>query len=117
MIENVLTKVKFVVYHLAEQSVPDEVVIAWLFPTAIIYLESALLYYGYTDRIPVNWQLAIDKNISKQQFNIVYPPIIPLYLESKYIEIDVDEFEMGGAKIRIYNKERKICDIRYMQIR
>ena len=40
---NVLTKVKFGFYQLADQSIPDEVVIGKLFPTAIIYLESALL--------------------------------------------------------------------------
>lgn len=108
---DVLSKVKVGFYQLTEQSVPDEVVIARLFPTAIIYLESALLYYAYTDRIPATWQLAVDKNISKPQFNIAYPPVTPYYIEGKYIQIGVYEFEVRRVKIRIYDKERTICDV------
>ena len=39
--DNVLAKVKVGAYQLAEQFIPDEVVIARLFPTAVIYLERA----------------------------------------------------------------------------
>ena len=42
---------------------PQQIMLMKLFPTAVIYLESALLHYGYTDRIPATWQIAVDKNI------------------------------------------------------
>lgn len=109
--DNVLIKLRKGIYEFAGESAQDEVMLARLFPTAIIYLESALLYYGYTDRIPGVWQVAVDKNISKPQFKISYPPVMPFYLESKYIDIGIDEFEVEGFRIRIYNKERTICDV------
>jgi predicted transcriptional regulator of viral defense system len=109
--DNILMKIRRGVYELADISVPDEVMIAKLFPTAVIYLESALLHYGYSDRIPATWQLAVDKNISKPQFKIAYPPVKPFYLESKYINIGIDEFAVNGVKVRIYNRERTICDV------
>jgi predicted transcriptional regulator of viral defense system len=109
--ENILVKIKRGVYQLVDISVPDEVMIAKLFPTAVIYLESALLYYGYSDRIPSTWQLAVDKNISKPQFKIAYPPVKPFYLDSKYINIGIEEFAVNGVKVRIYNRERTICDV------
>lgn len=112
LLENgVLSKVKTGVYELASEFVPDEVMLMKLFPSAVIYLESALLHYGYTDRIPSAWQIAVDKNISKEQFRISYPPVIPFYLDSRYIEIGITEYEINGVNIRIYDKERTICDV------
>src|SRR5690554_1981834 len=62
--------------------------------------------------IPATWQLAVDKNISKQQFKISYPPVTPFYLRSsKFLEIGITKYEMNGVKIRIYDKERTICDV------
>src|SRR5690606_18604973 len=90
---------------------PDEVMLMKLFPFAVIYLESALQHYSYINRIPATWQIAVDKNISKQQFKINYPPVTPFYLSSKYLDIGVTNYEMNGVKIRIYNKERTICDV------
>ena len=48
--ENALSKLKIGIYELTEFPASEEVIIAKAFPAAVIYLESALLYYGYTDR-------------------------------------------------------------------
>lgn len=109
--DGVLTKIKRGVYEFTGVDIPDEAILAKLFPTAVIYLESALLHYRYTDRIPSSWQIAVDKNISKSQFKISYPPVTPFYLESKYIDIGIDEFQINGVRIRIYDRERTICDV------
>lgn len=112
LLENgILSKIKTGVYELVKETVPDEVILMKLFPSAVIYLESALLHYNYTNRIPATWQLAVDKNISKQQFTINYPPVTPFYLSSKFLEIGITKYEMNGVKIRIYDKERTICDV------
>lgn len=108
---NILSKIKTGVYEIVDAYVPDEIIIARIFPTAIIYLESALLHYGYTDRIPEKWQIAVDKNISKPQFKIDYPLVEPFYLNKKYLDIGVKEIENSGVKIHIYDKERTICDV------
>ena len=112
--KGMLTKVKTGIYEMGSEVVPDEIMLMKLFPTAVIYLESALLYYGYTDRIPATWQIAVDKNISKAQFRIGYPPVTPFYLDGRYIDIGKTEYEINGTMIRIYDKERTICDtLRY----
>lgn len=79
-----------------------------LFPTAVIYLESALLHYGYTDRIPATRQIAIDKNISKSQLRIGYPPVTPFYLDGRYIDIGKTECEMNGTLIRIFDRTDRL---------
>jgi predicted transcriptional regulator of viral defense system len=109
--ENVISKIKTGVYEVSDSPAPEEVIIARLFPTAVIYLESALLYYGYTDRIPGAWQIAVDKNISKPQFQITYPLILPYFIDKKYMYIGVDYFEICGVKIRVFDRDRTICDV------
>jgi predicted transcriptional regulator of viral defense system len=106
--KGVLAKLKTGVYELGSELVPDEIMLMKLFPTAVLYLESALLHYGYTDRIPATWQIAVDKNISKSQFRIGYPPVTPFYLDERFINIGKTEYEMNGMKIRIYDKERTV---------
>lgn len=39
-------------YESTEYPPKEEVIISRLFPRAVIFLESALMYYSYTDRIP-----------------------------------------------------------------
>ena len=111
MEEGLITKIKHGFYELTDYIPREEVIIARLFPKSIIFLESALFYYEYTDRIPSFWQIAVDKNSSKLQYNIDYPLIKPYYLEPKFIEIGIDTIEIEGVKIRIYDRDRTICDV------
>jgi len=111
MEEGIITKIKHGFYELTDYIPREEVIIARLFPESIIFLESALFYYGYTDRIPSSWQIAVNKNSNKLQYNIDYPLIKPYYLEPKFIEIGIDTIEIEGVKIRIYDRDRTICDV------
>lgn len=109
--EGIITKIKHGFYELTDYIPREEVIIARLFPESIIFLESALFYYGYTDRIPSSWQIAVNKNSNKLQYNIDYPLIKPYYLEPKFIEIGIDIIEIEGVEIRIYDRDRTICDV------
>lgn len=109
--EGIITKIKHGFYELTDYIPREEVIIARLFPESIIFLESALFYYRYTDRIPSSWQIAVNKNSNKLQYNIDYPLIKPYYLEPKFIEIGIDIIEIEGVEIRIYDRDRTICDV------
>ena len=69
--EGVITRIKRGFYELTDYVSQEEVVIARLFPQAVIFLESALMYYGYTDRIPPAWQIAVDKNSTKTNTRLI----------------------------------------------
>lgn len=110
--EDKIVKIKKGVYQLANDiDTQDSVIIAKLFPSAIIYLQSALLYYGYTDRIPFTWQMAVDKNSSKSQYKINYPVVTPFYLNRKILKVGVSEYFIGNIRIKIYDRDRTICDV------
>lgn len=110
--ENIIRRIKKGYYEMNEVIYPEEVLIAKLFPNAVIYLESALNYYGYTDRIPKEWQIAVDKDSEKTQYkNLEYPKIKPFYIEKEYLQIGLASFYMNGIEIKIFDRDRTICDI------
>lgn len=110
--EGKVFKIKRGVYQLGNDiDIQEEVIIAKLFPSSVIYLHSALFHYGYTDRIPSSWEIAVDKDISKSQFNIIYPIVTPFYLEKKLMDIGVTEYKIDNVKIKIFDRERTICDV------
>lgn len=109
--EGIISRIKHGFYELTDYVPREEVIIARLFPEAVIFLESALLYYGYTDRIPSAWQIAVDKNSKKTKYDIDYPLIEPYYIEPKFMEIGIDKIQLDGVKVRIYDRDRTICDV------
>jgi predicted transcriptional regulator of viral defense system len=106
-----IVKVKFGFYELAEAVNSDEVIIARLFPNAVIFLESALMHYEYTDRIPSLWQIAVDKDSKKSKYDIEYPLIQPFYIEFKFLEVGLDVIQIDGVDVKIFDRDRTICDI------
>lgn len=101
-------------YQLVSQTLYSDVpTIKSLYADAVICLESALNYYGYTDRNPSAWHLAIPERTSRTRFKIDYPIIKPHFVREDRYEIGITEGEIDGFNIKIYDKERTICDILY----
>ena len=85
-----------------------------LFPDAILCMDTALRYYGYSDRTPGDWHLAVSKDSGKSRFKIDYPFVKPYYVEPVVLELGLTTGTMDGHAIRIYDKDRLICDcLRY----
>lgn len=86
-------------------------IIKRLFPDAVLCMETALFYYGYSDRNPAEWNFAIDKNVSKFRTNIEYPFIKVYRMDSDLLRIGETTGEIDFTKVRIYDRERTICDV------
>lgn len=85
-----------------------------LFPDAILCMDTALRYYGYSDRTPGDWHLAVSKDSGKSRFKIDYPFVKPYYVEPAVLKLGLTTGTMDGHTIRIYDKDRLICDcLRY----
>ncbi len=85
-----------------------------LFPDAILCMDTALRYYGYSDRTPGFWHLAVSKDSGKSRFQIDYPFVRPYYVEPTVLELGLTKGQMDGHTVRIYDKDRLICDcLRY----
>ena len=97
---------------------PDDfsevVTVIRLFPDAILCMDTALRYYGYSDRTPGDWHLAVSKDSGKSRFKIDYPFVKPYYVEPAVLELGMTTGTMDGHALCIYDKERLICDcLRY----
>ena len=109
--EEIITKIKYGYYEFSGIIPRDEIIIARLFPKAVIFLESALLHYEYTDRIPSAWQIAVNKNSEKSQYKMDNFFVEPYYLEPKYTEVGIDRIQLNEITIKIYDRDRTICDV------
>lgn len=110
--EGLIERVKRGYYHWIEDCGESEVVmINHLFPDAVLCMETALFYYGYSDRNPAEWNFAIDRNVSKQRTKIDYPFIKAYRVESDFVTLGETEGEIDFHKVRIYDRDRTICDV------
>ena len=74
-------------------------------------METALFYYRYSDRNPVEWNIAIDKNTSRQRTKIDYPFIKAYRVEPALLSIGETKGEIDSTEVRIYDRDRTICDV------
>lgn len=86
-------------------------IIKRLFPDAVLCMETALFHYKYNDRNPSEWNIAIDKNISRQRTQIGYPFIKAYRVEPTLLFIGETEGEFDFVPVRIYDRDRTICDV------
>jgi predicted transcriptional regulator of viral defense system len=109
--EGYVEKIKFGYYQWQdERAFSEATVIARLFPDAVICMESALQYYGFTDRTPAAWCLAVDKHSTKSRFNIDYPSVKPHYIPEEQMTLGVEFVKIEDIELKIFNRERVICD-------
>ena len=109
--EGYVEKIKYGYYQWHdERTFSEATIIARLFPDAILCLESALQYYGYTDRTPAAWCLAVDKHSTKSRFKIDYPMVKPHYIPKEQMKLGVEVVSIEDTELKIFNRERVICD-------
>ena len=93
-----------------DRAFSDISAIVTLFPEAILCDDTALMYYGYTDRTAVKWHFAVDSKSSRTKYVFDYIDLKPHYIDSKRLNIGVSSGEIDGVKVKIYDRERVICN-------
>ena len=92
-------------------SAEDEIVeVSKLIPKGVICLLSALSYYQLTTYNPWEYQVAIHRGSKKPKLPD-YPPIKVIYLADASFNLGVSEVIVEGASVRIYDREKTICDV------
>lgn len=108
--DGTLERVKSGYYSFGFKERSEEDLILGLFSDGVLCLDSALYYYHYIDQKPYAWHLAVDKNTSKSRFKMEYPVIVPYYTEPEVLKIGVTAIPFAGGSMKIYTKERMMCD-------
>lgn len=108
--EGRLLRVRNGYYCMARVSTPEEELILGQFPDGVLTMQSALWCYGYLKAKPFQWTIAVDKNTSKSRFLMEFPSVCPYYTEPEVLSLGVTEIDFSVGKMKIYEKERLICD-------
>ncbi|MGE5578992.1 MAG: type IV toxin-antitoxin system AbiEi family antitoxin domain-containing protein [Bacillota bacterium] len=108
----IISRIKRGVYEWTELGRKSDVeIISRLIPDAILCMETMLHHYGYTDRTPDGWHIAVDKRLNRKRLKIAYPPLRVHYVVPSYLEIGVSDSIVDGVRMRVYDRERTICDV------
>ena len=113
LVENgFLERVRQGYYRIVETTENDSEakLIYTLYPDGIICMTSALFYYGYSDRTPLAWDIAIDRNVSKSRFNIDYPYVKPYYIDKAHLIYGVTDAKYEYFILQIFDRDRLICE-------
>lgn len=111
----VVEKIRHSYYQWVDSdNLSEAVTISKLFPDGILCMDTALRHYGYSDRTPAEWHIAVSKFSNRSRFKIDYPFVKPYFVAPDVLEIGLCEQVIDGNKVRMYDKERVICDcLRY----
>ncbi len=99
------------IYRLAELPPignPDLVTVALRFPNAVICLTSALAYHGLTTQIPHEVSVAVSRNSRIPSLD--FPPVRAHKFAETVFNAGVEEHQIDGVPVRIYNPEKTLAD-------
>lgn len=107
-----IERIKHGYYSLSEtvENCSDAEIIARLFPEGVLCMYTALFYHGYSDRTPLAWDIAINKDVSKSRFKIDYPYVQPYYMEAHLLLFGITNATYGDTDLKIFDKDRLICE-------
>ncbi len=105
-----MEKIKTGYYRSLEVGPSEVSMVARLFPEAILWGGTALFYYGYSDRTPMEWEVIVSKNVSPSRFEINYPYIKPFFVRTEELSFGVTTMEIEGVSMNILDRDRLICE-------
>ena len=78
-------------------------------PKGIICLISALDYYGFTTFSP--WEVHVAIPHDHKKISVEYPPVRFFHFRESTYSLGIETINTKFGPIRIYNREKTICDI------
>ncbi len=110
--EQVIERVKTGYYRLYKESeaLSEAAQVAQLFPDGVLCMYTALFYYRYSDRTPLEWNIAVNRDTSKSRFNLDYPFVQPYYMKKDFLSFGTTTADYGDCTMKIFDRDRLICE-------
>lgn len=109
--KGVIEKISVGYYRYLLSDFNEAAIISRLFPDGILWMDTALFYYGYIDRTPSSWDIIISKNASRTRASINEPQVNLFYVEPKRISYGITQIEIDGCSLNILDRDRLICEL------
>ncbi|WP_372636947.1 AbiEi antitoxin N-terminal domain-containing protein [Fodinibius sp.] len=109
--EGYITKLERGVYKLKDKgplSNPDLAIVATKIPKARVCLISALDFYDMTTEIPHSVHIALPRTSRDPKLD--YPPLSVYRFSGKSLTEGVEEHEIDGVSVQVYNPAKTIAD-------
>ena len=108
----VIERIKQGYYRLCKENEPisEAAQVSQLFPDGVLCMYTALFYYRYSDRTPMEWNIAVDRDTSKSRFKLHYPFVQPYYIKNKFLTFGVTTAEYDDCTMQIFDRDRLICE-------
>lgn len=105
-----IKRIKHGYYRLSETNISEEQILSTLLPEGIVCVQSALFHYGYSDYTPSEWNISVQRTISRSKLKIDEVPIKAYYIQNELFELGKTTDDFNGYTLNIYDRERTICD-------
>lgn len=105
-----IEKIKTGYYRFLSEEAGEAAIVARLFPDGVLWLNTALFYYGYSDRTPMQWDIIISKNASRSRFEVDYPHVNPFFVPLERLSYGVTTMDIEGCTMQIFDRDRLICE-------
>lgn len=108
--EGIIERIKKGYYKLSSYEISDIGIVMSRLPDAVVCFDTALFHYGYSDRIPFEIHIAVNKDISKSKVRFDYPFVKPYFVEPHLLKIGVETTIIDDIEVKIFTGDRLICD-------
>ena len=109
---NEIEQVRRGYYRIVDDNIYSDIpVLTILFPDAVLCLQSALDNYGYIDRSPSEWHVAVKSTSARTRFNVDCIKVKPHFIATNKYPVGITTTEVDGFDVKIYDRERTICDV------
>lgn len=95
--------------ELQEHRDPDLCIVSLRYPQAVICLISALAYHEMTTQIPHEIYIALVRG--SRAPGITNPPVRHFFFSGQAYEAGIEEHDLDGVKIRVYDREKTLADV------
>jgi predicted transcriptional regulator of viral defense system len=99
----------YFIWSEALNDISDIELAAAVLPAGVVCLYSAAAYYELTTVNPMSVNIALP-NVGKPPVLPEHPPVELFKIRRPMFEIGITEVDMAYGKMRIYDKERVVCD-------
>ncbi len=103
-----IVRVRQGIYALNEGMARQMIDVETIIPGGVLCLYSAWAYHELTTQIPQAYHIAIERN--RRVVLPDFPPIELSYMKQNVYELGVEEAEIDGFKVKVYNLEKSVCD-------
>lgn len=110
--KGIIVQVSRGLYRLAELPAhrdPDLCIVSLRYPRAVICLISALAYHDMTTQVPHEVSIALPRGTRAP--SLAVPPVRPFYFSGLAYESGIEDHDLDGVKIRVYDREKTLADV------